>query len=51
MCVQFGASITENSGHLSEYLPYCPKNKDGRRYLRSGYEGRSHFYTTNWPKG
>lgn len=50
MCVQFGAFITESSGHLSEYLPYYRKNEEGRRYLRSGYEGGSRFYATNWPK-
>jgi len=50
MCVQFGAFITESSGHLSEYLPYYRKNEDGRRYLRAGYDGGSRFYATNWPK-
>jgi len=50
MCLQFGAFITESSGHLSEYLPYYRKNEDGRRYLRSGYDGGSRFYATNWPK-
>lgn len=50
MCVQFGAFITESSGHLSEYLPYYRKSDAGRRYLRSGYDGGSRFYATNWPE-
>lgn len=49
MCTQFGAFITESSGHLSEYLPYYRNNEDGRKYLRSGYDGGSRFYATNWP--
>lgn len=49
MCTQFGAFITESSGHLSEYLPYYRKNEEGRQYLRSGYDGGSRFYATNWP--
>ncbi len=49
MCVQFGAFITESSGHLSEYLPYYRKNKEGQKLLRLGYEGGSRFYATNWP--
>ncbi len=49
MCVQFGAFITESSGHLSEYLPYYRKNEEGRKLLRRGYEGGSRFYATNWP--
>jgi alpha-galactosidase len=50
MCVQFGAFITESSGHLSEYLPYYRKNAEGRKLLRRGYEGGSRFYATNWPE-
>jgi alpha-galactosidase len=50
MCTQFGAFITESSGHLSEYLPYYRKNEDGRKLLRSGYDGGSRFYATNWPQ-
>ncbi|WFB34884.1 alpha-glucosidase/alpha-galactosidase [Kiritimatiellota bacterium B12222] len=50
MCTQFGAFITESSGHLSEYLPYYRKNKVGKQYLRSGYDGGSRFYATNWPQ-
>jgi alpha-galactosidase len=49
MCVQFGAFITESSGHLSEYLPYYRKNDEGRKLLRLGYEGGSRFYASNWP--
>jgi alpha-galactosidase len=49
MCVQFGAYITESSGHLSEYLPYYRKNEEGRKLLRLGYEGGSRFYANNWP--
>ncbi|MGA0333655.1 MAG: alpha-glucosidase/alpha-galactosidase [Kiritimatiellia bacterium] len=49
MCTQFGAFITESSGHLSEYLPYYRKNEEGRKLLRSGYDGGSRFYATNWP--
>ena len=49
MCTQFGAFITESSGHLSEYLPYYRKNDEGRKMLRSGYDGGSRFYATNWP--
>jgi alpha-galactosidase len=50
MCLNFGAFITESSGHLSEYLPYYRKSADGRRLLRIGYDGGSRFYATNWPK-
>jgi alpha-galactosidase len=50
MCIQFGAFITESSGHLSEYLPYYRKNEDGQKYLRCGYDGGSRFYATNWPQ-
>jgi len=49
MCLQFGAFITESSGHLSEYLPYYRKSEEGRKLLRSGYDGGSRFYATNWP--
>lgn len=49
MCLHFGAFITESSGHLSEYLPYYRKSKDGQRLLRRGYAGGSRFYATNWP--
>ncbi len=49
MCVQFGAFITESSGHLSEYLPYYRKNAEGKKLLRRNYDGGSRFYATNWP--
>ncbi|MDA3874005.1 MAG: alpha-glucosidase/alpha-galactosidase [Kiritimatiellae bacterium] len=49
MCLEFGAFITESSGHLSEYLPYYRKSEEGRKFLRSGYDGGSRFYATNWP--
>lgn len=49
MCIEFGAFITESSGHLSEYLPYFRKSEEGRKLLRSGYDGGSRFYATNWP--
>jgi alpha-galactosidase len=50
MCLQFGAFITESSGHLSEYLPYYRKSDAGRKLLRAGYEGASRFYASNWPE-
>ena len=49
MCINFGAFITESSGHLSEYLPYYRKSDAGRKLLRVGYDGGSRFYATNWP--
>ena len=49
MCVNFGAYITESSGHLSEYLPYYRKSDRGRKLLRLGYSGGSSFYARNWP--
>ncbi len=50
MMLQFGAFITESSGHLSEYLPYYRKRKDlVQRYSREGYDGGSSFYADNWP--
>lgn len=49
MCVNFGAFITESSGHLSEYLPYYRKSEAGRKLLRLSYHGGSRFYATNWP--
>ncbi|MEM1208300.1 MAG: alpha-glucosidase/alpha-galactosidase [Planctomycetota bacterium] len=49
MCVNFGAFITESSGHLSEYLPYYRKSEVGHKLLRLGYHGGSRFYATNWP--
>lgn len=49
MCLNFGAFITESSGHLSEYLPYYRKSDAGRALLRQGYNGGSRFYASNWP--
>ncbi len=49
MCVHFGAFITESSGHLSEYLPYYRKSEEGYKLIRTGYEGGTRFYATNWP--
>ena len=50
MMLQFGAFITESSGHLSEYLPYYRKNAATLdRYCREGYDGGSKFYADNWP--
>jgi alpha-galactosidase len=50
MCLNFGAFITESSGHLSEYLPYYRKSDEGRALLRQCYDGGSRFYATNWPQ-
>jgi alpha-galactosidase len=48
--LQFGAFVTESSGHLSEYLPFYRKRKDLReRYCRDGYDGGSGFYAREWP--
>ena len=50
MMLQFGAFITESSGHLSEYLPYYRKRQDIlEKYTRDGYDGGSSFYADNWP--
>lgn len=51
MMLQFGAFITESSGHLSEYLPYFRKRPDLiKQYCRSGYNGETGFYANNWPR-
>lgn len=50
MCLNFGAFITESSGHLSEYLPYYRKSEAGKALLRLAYDGGSRFYATNWPR-
>jgi alpha-galactosidase len=51
MMLQFGAFITESSGHFSEYLPYYRKRKDIiKQYIRPGYDGGSGFYASEWPK-
>jgi alpha-galactosidase len=50
MMLNFGAFITESSGHLSEYLPYYRTRTDSlARYCREGYEGGSSFYADGWP--
>ena len=50
MMLQFGAFITESSGHLSEYLPYYRKRKALlKTYCRAGYDGGSSFYADGWP--
>ena len=50
MMVQFGAFITESSGHLSEYLPYYRKTPASlAEYARGGYCGGSRFYADGWP--
>ncbi|MCC7517861.1 MAG: alpha-glucosidase/alpha-galactosidase [Verrucomicrobiae bacterium] len=50
MMLQFGAFITESSGHLSEYLPYYRKRKDLlKKYARPNYHGGSRFYASHWP--
>lgn len=50
MMLQFGAFITESSGHLSEYLPYYRKSEAaGKKYLRPDYHGDANFYSNNWP--
>ncbi len=50
MMLQFGAFITESSGHLSEYLPYYRKSKAALdRYAGPGYCGGSRFYASGWP--
>jgi alpha-galactosidase len=51
MMLNFGAFITESSGHLSEYLPYYRKRPDLiKKYARDGYRGGSSFYADNWPQ-
>lgn len=51
MMLEFGAFITESSGHLSEYLPYYRKRKDLLdKYTDTGYRGEESFYANNWPK-
>lgn len=50
MMLNFGAFITESSGHLSEYLPYYRTRKDAKKkYLRDRYNGESSFYADYWP--
>lgn len=51
MMLNFGAFITESSGHLSEYLPYYRKRPETvREYCREGYRGGSRFYASEWPR-
>lgn len=51
MMLQFGAFITESSGHLSEYLPYYRTSIGTlERYARAGYDGESGFYARRWPE-
>ena len=48
--LNFGAFVTESSGHLSEYLPYYRKRKDLiKKYCGSKYNGESGFYAREWP--
>ncbi len=50
MMLQFGAFVTESSGHFSEYLPYFRKRPDLiEKYTRAGYLGETGFYANNWP--
>lgn len=51
MALNFGAFITESSGHLSEYLPYYRKRESLiNHYMRPKYDGESSFYANNWPE-
>ena len=50
MMLNFGAFITESSGHLSEYLPYYRVHAPTLdRYCDDGYDGGSRWYADNWP--
>lgn len=50
MMLQFGAFITESSGHLSEYVPYYRPRAEARdRYCGPEYDGESGFYAREWP--
>jgi alpha-galactosidase len=50
LMLNFGAFVSESSGHLSEYLPYYRKRKDLiKKYCRSKYNGESGFYAREWP--
>ncbi|MCG8453773.1 MAG: alpha-galactosidase [Spirochaetales bacterium] len=52
MMRQFGAFVTESSGHFSEYLPYFRKRPDLlQKYTREASDaGRSGSYAEDWPK-
>lgn len=50
MMLNFGAFVTESSGHFSEYVPYFRKRPELiEKYTRKGYLGESGFYANNWP--
>ena len=51
MMLQFGAFVTESSGHFSEYLPYFRKRKDLlEKYTGESCElGESGAYARDWP--
>ena len=50
LMLNFGAFVTESSGHVSEYLPYYRKRKDLLgMYCPGRYDGESSFYANNWP--
>jgi len=51
MMLNFGAFVTESSGHFSEYVPYFRKRPELiERYCRAGYRGETGFYANNWPR-
>lgn len=51
MMLQFGAFITESSGHLSEYLPYYRTHKkEMKKYIGGKYGGESGYYANYWPE-
>ena len=46
----FGAFMTESSGHVSEYLPFIRKRQDIiDKYTGPSYLGESGFYKNMWP--
>jgi len=51
MMMQFGAFVTESSGHASEYLPYFRKRPDLlEKYTRKSQDlGESGAYAASWP--
>ncbi|MEI6168995.1 MAG: alpha-glucosidase/alpha-galactosidase [bacterium] len=52
LMLQFGAFVTESSGHVSEYVPYFRKTPETlRRYCRDGSRGGSSTYADSWPAG
>ena len=51
MMKNFGAFVTESSGHFSEYLPYYRKRQDLiDKHCGTGYLGQTSFYADNWPQ-